>query len=50
MAMSYDNPRWRPLMDLEGLKRWVPADPATMKGYDVLSEAVEAQGLAQSWQ
>lgn len=43
--MSYDDPRWRSLMDLEGLKRWVPADPETMHGYRVLFEAVERQGL-----
>jgi ABC-type phosphate/phosphonate transport system substrate-binding protein len=45
LAMRYDEPRWRELMDLEGLKRWIPADPVTMTGYDVLFEAVERQGL-----
>jgi phosphonate transport system substrate-binding protein len=46
LAMSYDDPRWRELMDLEGLKRWVRADPAILEGYRVLFEAVERQGLA----
>jgi phosphonate transport system substrate-binding protein len=45
LAMRYDNPRWRELMDLEGLKRWIPADPETMTGYDVLFEAIERHGL-----
>lgn len=48
-AMSYDHPRWRQLMDLEGLKRWVPADPSVMEGYRVLFEAVERQGLVKNW-
>jgi ABC-type phosphate/phosphonate transport system substrate-binding protein len=50
LAMRYDDPRWRELMDLEGLKRWVRADPAIMEGYRVLFEAVEQQGLSRSWQ
>jgi ABC-type phosphate/phosphonate transport system substrate-binding protein len=50
LAMRYDDPRWRELMDLEGLKQWVRADPATMEGYRVLFEAVERQGLARNWQ
>jgi phosphonate transport system substrate-binding protein len=45
LAMRYDEPRWRELMDLEGLERWIRADPETMTGYDVLFEAVERQGL-----
>jgi ABC-type phosphate/phosphonate transport system substrate-binding protein len=49
LGMRYDAPRWRGLMDLEGLKRWVPADPATLDGYRVLFEAVERQGLAREW-
>jgi ABC-type phosphate/phosphonate transport system substrate-binding protein len=50
LRMNYDDPRWRPIMDLEGLKRWIPADPATMKGYTVLEEAIDRQGLARNWQ
>jgi ABC-type phosphate/phosphonate transport system substrate-binding protein len=49
VAMRYDEPRWRPLMDLEGLKRWLPADPETLKGYNILFEAVDRQGLARNW-
>ena len=33
-------------MDQEGLKSWLPADPAVMKGYDVLFEAMAARPLA----
>jgi ABC-type phosphate/phosphonate transport system substrate-binding protein len=50
LGMRYDNPRWRELMDLEGLKRWARADPAILEGYRVLFEAVERQGLARNWQ
>ena len=50
LAMRYEDPCWRGLMDLEGLKRWVRADPATMEGYGVLFDAVERQGLARDWQ
>jgi ABC-type phosphate/phosphonate transport system substrate-binding protein len=49
LGMHYDNPRWRGLMDLEGLKRWVRADDVTLEGYRVLFEAVERQGLARNW-
>ena len=47
--MRYDDPRCRGLMDLEGLKRWVPADAGVLKGYDVLFDAVRRQGLADRW-
>jgi phosphate/phosphite/phosphonate ABC transporter binding protein len=50
LAMSCDNPRWRELMDQEGLKRWVRADAAILEGYRVLFEAVEQQGLSATWQ
>jgi ABC-type phosphate/phosphonate transport system substrate-binding protein len=49
LGMRYDNPRWRPLMDLEGLKRWLRAEPAILEGYRILFEAVERQGLAHGW-
>lgn len=48
-AMDYNHPRWQKLMDLEGLKQWIPADPEVMKGYEVLALAVERQGLQKSW-
>jgi ABC-type phosphate/phosphonate transport system substrate-binding protein len=50
LGMHYDNPRWRPLMDLEGLKRWIRADHAILEGYRVLFAAVERQGLSRSWE
>lgn len=49
LNMRYDNPRWRSLMEQEGLKRWLAADPEIMKGYQVLAEAVDRQGLARDW-
>jgi ABC-type phosphate/phosphonate transport system substrate-binding protein len=50
LAMRHDDPRWRGLMDMEGLKSWVRADPAILEGYRVLFEAVERQGLARNWE
>jgi ABC-type phosphate/phosphonate transport system substrate-binding protein len=50
LAMRYEDPRWRELMDLEGLKQWVRPTPAILEGYQVLFDAVERQGLAQRWQ
>jgi ABC-type phosphate/phosphonate transport system substrate-binding protein len=50
LAMRYEDPRWQPLMDLEGLKRWVAADTEILEGYRVLFEAVEQQGVARKWQ
>jgi len=47
VAMDYADPRWRGLMDLEGLKKWARVDPAILEGYRVLFEAVEHQGLAR---
>jgi phosphonate transport system substrate-binding protein len=49
LDMHYHNPRWRGLMDQEGLKRWVRADSAILEGYQVLFDAVERQGLANNW-
>ena len=49
LGMRYDDPRWRGLMDQEGLKRWVRADAAILEGYRVLFEAVEEQGLGGDW-
>ena len=47
LRMRYDDPRWKPLMDLEGLKRWVAAEPAVMEGHGSLFEAVERQGAGR---
>ena len=41
LAMSYDDPSLRPAMDLEGVKRWLPADK---DGYSDLAEAMRRQG------
>ena len=49
LGMQYDNPRWRELMDMEGLKRWIRADADILEGYRVLFDAVEKQGLAAAW-
>src|SRR5204863_383978 len=46
LGMDYNNPRWRELMDMEGLKRWIRPDAAVLEGYDVLFDAVNQQGLA----
>jgi ABC-type phosphate/phosphonate transport system substrate-binding protein len=40
VAMRYDDPRWRPLMDLEGLKRWIRPDSRILGGYKVLFDAL----------
>jgi len=45
LQMRYDHPRWRELMDLEGLKSWIRADDEVMDGYRVLYEAVKKQRL-----
>jgi ABC-type phosphate/phosphonate transport system substrate-binding protein len=50
LGMSHDDPRWRRLMDLEGLKRWIRADAAILEGYRILFDAVEQQGLSTAWQ
>lgn len=38
LSMDYDNPTQRPIMDMEGLKQWVPP---SMDGYRSLLEAVK---------
>ncbi len=40
LAMSYDDPAVRPLLDLEGLKRWLPGRTS---GYALLERAVDAR-------
>ncbi len=42
LAMSYDDPEVRGLLDLEGLKRWVPA---RTDGYRLLADAVARFGM-----
>ncbi|HLH68332.1 MAG TPA: PhnD/SsuA/transferrin family substrate-binding protein [Candidatus Dormibacteraeota bacterium] len=41
LRMDYNDPRLRPVMDLEGVKRWLPGDKA---GYAALQEAMRQQG------
>jgi phosphate/phosphite/phosphonate ABC transporter binding protein len=41
LRMDYNNPEHRQIMDLEGLKRWVPPK---LEGYKPLFEAVESLG------
>jgi ABC-type phosphate/phosphonate transport system substrate-binding protein len=41
LAMSYDDPALRSLMDLEGVKQWLPGDKS---GYTDLAEAMREQG------
>jgi phosphonate transport system substrate-binding protein len=40
--MSYDNPSHREMMDMEGLKEWMPG---RITGFGPLSEAVERVGF-----
>jgi phosphonate transport system substrate-binding protein len=42
LAMSYDDPRVRPLLDLEGLKTWLPGRTT---GYALLERAVDRFGM-----
>jgi phosphonate transport system substrate-binding protein len=44
-AMSYDNPKHREMMDLEGLKAW---KPGRTTGFGPLSAAVESQSFFES--
>jgi ABC-type phosphate/phosphonate transport system substrate-binding protein len=43
--MSYDNPAHRQMMELEGLKQWLPG---RTEGYAILTEAVEQQDFFKS--
>ena len=44
LGMSYDDPQLRPLLDLEGLKAWLPGRTS---GYAALARAVERYGLPE---
>lgn len=41
-AMSWENPKHRPVLEAEGLRKWLAADTS---GYDSLREAARAQGF-----
>ena len=45
-AMSYEDPTVRGLLDLEGLKRWMPG---RVEGYAQLNRAVDAFGSLDGW-
>jgi phosphonate transport system substrate-binding protein len=44
--MSYDDPAVRPLLDLEGLKKWVPG---RTRGYAPLQQAIERFGTIETF-
>jgi ABC-type phosphate/phosphonate transport system substrate-binding protein len=46
LGMSYDDAEVRPLLDLEGLKRWLPGRTS---GYGQLERAVERFGSIDAW-
>ena len=46
LAMSYDDPAVRPLLDLEGLTRWLPGRAS---GYATLERAVVGDGSLAAW-
>jgi phosphonate transport system substrate-binding protein len=46
MAMDWDNPAHRPILEMEGLRAWVPP---VMEGYDSLFAAVREQQVPVTW-
>ncbi|MBT2388017.1 hypothetical protein J7E87_00920 [Streptomyces sp. ISL-1] len=46
LAMDWDDPEHRRILELEGLKRWVRPE---LDGYADLFEAVEEQHIAPRW-
>ncbi|MDB4956694.1 MAG: hypothetical protein JWO36_4263 [Myxococcales bacterium] len=46
LAMSYDDPQVRPLLDLEGLKAW---RPGRTSGYALLERAIDRFGTIAPW-
>ena len=46
LGMSYDDPEVRPLLDMEGLKVWMPGRTS---GYAVLARAVDRFGTLDAW-
>lgn len=44
-AMSFDNPKHRPILELEGLERWVPPQ---LEGYASLKQACAAQAIGRN--
>ncbi|MET3176688.1 UNVERIFIED_ORG: phosphonate transport system substrate-binding protein [Arthrobacter sp. UYCu721] len=46
LAMDWDNPGHRPILEMEGLRRWVAP---RLEGYESLFEAVHDQGIGPRW-
>lgn len=46
LAMSYDDPEVRPLLDMEGLKAWLPGRTS---GYALLERACDRFGTLDAW-
>lgn len=46
MAMDWDTPAHRRILEMEGLQRWVPPQ---LDGYTSLFEAVREQGISARW-
>jgi hypothetical protein len=46
LAMSYDDPALRPLLDMEGLKQWLPGRTS---GYALLERACDRFGAIDAW-
>jgi len=46
LAMDWDNPEHRSILEMEGLRRWVPP---RLEGYASLFEAVQAQDIGAHW-
>jgi hypothetical protein len=44
--MSYDDPKLRPLLDMEGLKQW---KPGRTSGYALLADALAAFGTVDEF-
>jgi ABC-type phosphate/phosphonate transport system substrate-binding protein len=46
LAMDWDRPEHRRILELEGLRRWVPP---RLDGYRALFNAIDEQGIAATW-
>lgn len=46
LGMSYDDPALRPLLDMEGLKKWLPG---RVSGYAALEQAVDRYHYLDAW-
>ncbi|MHA7223892.1 Rv1680 family SBP-like protein [Arthrobacter sp. RHLT1-20] len=45
-AMDWENPSHRPILEMEGLRRWVAP---RLEGYETLFDAVHEQGIGPRW-